>query len=171
MKRITINPLNAGSINKAIRELRAYQEWLDEKKDIYLARLAEVGRDAAEKAYFGGSVNPNIQKPGEEGLRVSVERRGNGYAVVANGSQVVFMEFGAGVRTEDHGLSGPLGIVIAPGGWSETEGEGTWSEWIAAGKDPERYPYNKTPRAGMYEAYKAIVEAQDRIAKEVFGQT
>ena len=72
MKTIEVDPLDITSVNKAITALKAHEVWRKRKITEYLQRLAKVGRDAAEKAYFGGSVNPNHMPSGEEGLRVSV---------------------------------------------------------------------------------------------------
>jgi hypothetical protein len=114
-----------------------------------------------------------------EGLRISVKDYDNGSAILAEGSQVIFLEFGAGVETKSHELAEPLGIEIMPGAWSEgPEGKHTWSTWLAGGtvrgqwvqRRFDEYPYNRTPRAGMWDAYKAIVEAQDRVAHEVFDE-
>ena len=168
MRKITLNPLDTASIEAAIEELKKHEEERKANIKKYIRRLAEIGAEAAQRAYYGGSINPNKMPSNEEGLRVSVEERDNGCAIVAQGSQVIFLEFGAGAWTESHELSGPLEIEIAPGSYSDTEGAGTWSDWIEAGNDPEDYRYNRTPRMGMWEAYKAILAAQDKVAKEVF---
>ena len=169
MKSYTIDPFDVKSIERAITLVNKHEAWRKNKIDLYLRRLANIGAEAARNAYYGGSVDPNMMKTGNEGLRVSVEKTDNGYAIKAEGSQVVFLEFGAGVPTQDHELSGPLPIEIMPGSWSEgPDGAHTWSKWLEDGRRFEDYPYNKTPRMGMWEAYKAIVAAQERIAKEVF---
>lgn len=154
MKTIEVDLLDIRSVNRAIKALESHKVWRKQKITLYISRLCELGRDAAQQAYGG---------------QVSVTVTPDGRGILAQGDQTIFLEFGAGVYTEDHGLSTPLSIIIAPGGWSETEGEKTWSEWVASGKPLEQYPYNQRPRAGMYEAYKAIVANQERIAKEVFN--
>lgn len=169
MKTIELDPFDITSVNKAIDALKAREVWRRQKITKYLQRLAEIGRDAAERAYYGGSVNPNHMPSGEEGLRVSVVDTPDGIVIRAEGSQVIFMEFGAGVYVQDHELSQPLPIEVIPGSWSESpEGAHTWSKWLKDGRRFEEYKYNRTPRAGMYEAYKAIVAAQEKVAKEVF---
>lgn len=158
MKTIEIDPFDSDSINAAIKALTKWEKERERKIDLYMQKLTQVGEVAAQRA-FGPGVTVKSHKDG----------RGR-WEIRADGDQVVFLEFGAGVYTTDHGLSTPLNILIYPGGWSETEGEHKWSEWIAAGKDPYQFPWNKQPRAGMYEAYKAIVAAQDRVAHEVFDK-
>lgn len=157
MKTIEVDPLDIKSINAAIAALEKHRVWRKQKITEYISKLCEIGAAAAKNAY---------------GSLVTVTVTPDGKGILAQGDQVIFLEFGAGVYTEDHGLTigADLSIVIAPGGWSETEGEHRWSQWIAEGKDPYKFPYNQKPRAGMLEAYKAIVAAQDRVANEVFSK-
>lgn len=157
MKTIEIDPFDTQSINKAIQELRAHQEWRKQKIAEYIRKLCELGAEAARRTY--GSL-----------VEVSVTPDGKG--IIAEGDQVVFLEFGTGTKTQDHELSAPLSIEIVPGSWSEgPEGKHTWSEWLRSqdwAGAMKGYPYDTQPRPGLYEAYKAIVANQDRIAQEVF---
>lgn len=168
MKTIIIDPFDKHSIDKAVSELKRFEEEREKKIKKYVHRLAEIGADAARNAYFGGSVHPNHMPSNTEGLRISVKDYDNGSAIFAEGSQVIFLEFGAGIYTKNHDLSGPLGIDVSPGSYSLTEGAGTYQDVLDGKVKPEEYRYNRTPRAGMWAAYKAIVEAQDRVAHEVF---
>lgn len=159
MNTIEVDLLDSASIDAAIKKLNKHLKERERKIDLYMQKLTQVGEVAAQRAY-GHSVE------------VKSHKDSNGvWEIRADGEQVIFLEFGAGVYTEDHGLTigSDLNILIYPGGWSETEGKHMWSEWIAAGKDPYKFPWNQRPRAGMLEAYKAIVAAQDRVAREVFG--
>lgn len=160
MTTINIDPLDSDSIDTAIKKLNKHLKERERKIDLYMQKLTQIGEVAAQRAY-GSLVTVKSHKDG----------RGR-WEIRADGDQVIFLEFGAGVYTEDHGLTigSDLNILIYPGGWSETEGKHRWSEWIAAGNDPYKFPYNQRPRAGMLEAYKAIVAAQDRVAREVFGK-
>lgn len=169
MKKVVLNAADPASIIAAVAEIKKHLADRERKMKVYVHRLAEIGAEAARRAYYGGSINPNHMPSNEEGLRVSVQDLPNGSAIIAQGSQVMFLEFGAGIKTRNHELSGPLGISISPGSYSETEGAGTWSDWIENGGDPEEYRYNRIPRAGMWEAYKAIQAAQQKVAEEVFG--
>lgn len=157
MKTIEVDPLDIKSINAAIAALEKHRVWRKQKITEYISKLCEIGAAAAKNAY---------------GSLITVTVTPDGKGILAQGDQVIFLEFGAGVYTEDHGLTigADLNIVIAPGGWSETEGVHTWSQWVASGRPLDKYPYNQKPRAGMLEAYKAIVAAQDRVANEVFSK-
>lgn len=164
MKTIEFDPFDVQSINKAIAEIKKHETWRKQKITEYIRKLCELGAAAAQQTY-GGSV------------QVSVTPDGKG--IIAEGDQVVFLEFGTGVKTTDHELSKPLSIEIMPGSWSEgPEGKHTWSTWLNGGyykgrwlqRRFEEYPYNTEPRPGLYEAYKAIVANQERIVQEVFGK-
>lgn len=178
MKKVVLNAADPASIIAAVAEIKKHLADRQSKIKTYVHRLAEIGAEAARNAYYGGSINPNHMPTNEEGLRVSVQDLPNGSAIIAQGSQVMFLEFGAGVETKDHELSGTLNIEIMPGSWSEgPEGKHTWSQWLdssgrflGVGRRFSDYPYNRTPRAGMWEAYKAIQAAQQKVAEEVFGK-
>ena len=166
MKTIEIDPFDSDSIDAAIKALNKFAKERERKIDLYVQKLAQVGEVAAQRA-FGGSVSVKAHKDGK-----------GRWEIRADGKQVVFLEFGTGELVEDHELSKPLRIEISPGSWSESKyGMHTWSEWLensgryeGNGITVRDYPYNTRPRAGMWEAYKAIVAAQDRIANEVFGK-
>ena len=165
MKTIEIDPFDLQSINRAIKELKAHETWRKQQITEYIKRLCEVGAEAARQTYKS---------------LVDVQVTPDGKGIIAEGDQVVFLEFGTGTKVQDHELSDPLSIEIMPGSWSESdEGKHTWSTWLAGGyvgKNNSRwiqrrfgdYPYDTEPRPGLYEAYKAIVANQEKIAQEVF---
>ena len=163
MKTIEFDPFDVQSINRAIEALEKHEVWRKQKVTEYVKRLTKVGVETAQTTY-GGQVSVNMI-PSMDGIR-------------AQGDQVVFLEFGTGVKVQDHPeLSNTLPIEIMPGSWSEgPEGKHTWSTWLAGGyirgnwsqRRFNEYPYNTEPRPGMWNAYKAIEAAQEKTAKEVF---
>jgi len=162
MKTIEIDPFDSESIEKAIKELNKFAKKRERDIETYVQKLAQCGAEAARKTY-GSLVEVTAHKDSDKVWEIR-----------ADGEQVVFLEFGTGTKTQNHQLSSPLPISIEPGSWSESpEGMHTWSKWLRsqnwAGAYKE-YPYNTTPRPGLWEAYKAIVANQDRIAHEVFGK-
>lgn len=162
MKTIEFDPYDIQSINKAIEAIEKHEVWRKQKITEYIHKLCLVGAEAAKKTYGG---------------LIHVEVTPDGKGIIGIGDQVVFLEFGTGVKVQDHPvLSHTLPITIEPGSWSESpEGKHTWSKWLEeyGGRYNDspgyrEYPYNTNPRPGMWEAYKAILANQDRIAKEVF---
>lgn len=169
MKKITIDPLDPASVRKALAALEKYERDVEKAVDVYTKELASIGREAAYWAYSPA------------GVQLDVERIDNGHKIVAKHDQIMFLEFGAGVTTQDHELSKPLGVPIEPGSWSDSEegakvlynGElvGTYQAWVKSGgrlyaKKDGSYRYNRQPRAGMLEAYKAIANGAKEAAKE-----
>lgn len=137
---------------------------LEKKAETLIERLVkEVGMPEADSA-FGGAVQMSAEKRGK-----------NSYALVASGDIVCFLEFGTGAETDTtHPFVGTVengaGISVRPGSWSESEhGAHTWSKWHDAGLPESQYPYNRSPKRGMYYAYKAITDRIAQIAGEVFG--
>lgn len=160
MKTIEFDPFDSDSIDRAVIALRKYEKERERLIALYVQKLAQCGEVAAQRTY-GSLVSVKSHKTAD-----------GTWEILANGDQVVFLEFGTGVYTHKHEIAGNnLGITIEPGSWSESpEGKHTWSQWLNSWTwNHKDYPYNTHPRPGMYEAYKAIVANQDRIAKEVFG--
>ncbi len=160
MKVIEFDPFDSDSIDIAVREVNRYAKERERLIGVYVQRLAQCGEVAAQKAY-----GPLVT------VRAHKDAQGN-WEIRADGEQVVFLEFGSGTKTQDHSLSAPLPINIQPGSWSEgPEGKHTWSRWLREQNwsgGYKSYPYDTRPRAGLWEAYKAIQANQDRIAREVF---
>lgn len=165
MKTIELDPFDVKSVNKAIEELEAFEKERENKIAEYIRRLCVKGANVAQNTY---------------GSTVIVQLNWDKDGIQAFGDQVVFLEFGTGIKVQDHPeLSKPLPIEIMPGSWSESpEGKHTWSTWLAGGEFKGRwlqrrfndYPYNTQPRPGMWEAYKAIEAAQEQVANEVFNK-
>lgn len=117
-------------------------------------KTASVGASEANSA-FGGEVFCQANKSAE------------GAKVVASGSQVSFLEFGAGQTTDSH-LSPPF--PVAPGSYSQTIGRkqflpGVRERWYHNG---QRYTRIQ-PRMGMLKASIAMRRELKRIASEVMG--
>ena len=145
-----------GLVAQAQKDLKA---WLEKKNDEFLTKLMEVGRAVAERS-FGSAAQVRIEK-----------RNANTYALIAEGEAVCFIEFGTGAYASpgEDGLAQYMPFDIRPGSWSDSEfGAGTWSNWINSGKDPDKYPYNRRPKYGMWNAYKEMDREAQRIAKEVY---
>lgn len=117
-------------------------------------KTASLGAREARSA-FGGEVFCQANKTAE------------GAKVVASGSQVPFLEFGAGVTTDSH-LSPPF--PVAPGSYSQTVGRkqflpGVRERWYHNG---QRYTRIQ-PRMGLLKASIAMRRELKRIASEVMG--
>ncbi len=98
MRRKTIRvPLTAAGEDRAIRELKAWQKWLERGTAALLKALAEEGVQVASARF------QSAQYDGTNDVSVSLEvREKNRIAVVAVGGAVLFIEFGTGVRYPDN---------------------------------------------------------------------
>lgn len=159
---VQIDVFDIDSIRRAAKEVEDTTKWLEKKSDELCRRLAELGKDVALTAYADAGAEMN------DDVDVEVVKAGKQYILRAFGSQVYFVEFGAGTAAgENYDTSVILPPVdITPGSWSKThthefEKWGTWHH--------KKVKYEKVvPRKGMYLAVKDIEQNIKNIAEEVF---
>ena len=129
---------------------------LREKVEEIAKRLCKVGE-------------PIIQATHGNHARVWSEPTENGYKVCADGEDILFIEFGTGLKAgQDAHLYDEVPGVVGEGTWSATHAKmySTWGFWVFAG---EIYYYTE-PHPAFYYAYQAMVEALPQIAQEVFSK-
>lgn len=162
---LRIDPYDKKSVEAAIRYIRNLRKDINEKRKVFIEKLANVGLAVAQVRFVGG------ESLGNGNVVVTTEPTKNGFKVVASGEDVCFIEFGTGVYA-GLGYEGNTGEVpVFPGSWSQSEnGEGRFvpgihEYWYYAGNKVE----GTVPQKGMYFAAKEIRRAVERIAKDVFG--
>lgn len=164
-KLILVDIFDIASVKRAAKEIEDYGKWINKKADELCRRLAELGEEVAVTAYADAGAESN------DDVNVEVERVGDAnYILRAFGSQVFFVEFGAGTAAgENYDTSVILPPVdISPGSWSRTQGThefDRWGSWHHAG---QKYT-EVVPRKGMYLAVKEAEQSIKRIAEEVFA--
>ena len=155
MKKTYNIDLSSKGIKELQKGLKEYDKWLKKKSDELCKRLATMGAIKAS-ANFGV-----IKYDGPEDHEISVEERDGGYAVVARGQTVLFVEFGSGLigygHPEPHGM-GP-GTYPGKGHWNDPDG---W--YYAHGKKSHGNP----PNMPMYNTVKELEQELARVVKEVF---
>lgn len=158
--KIKVNVFDPASIDNAISQIKAYRNSLQSKIETIVERLAILGTQVVEYQY-GLS---------HEDFEVSCITNGNSSMIIAEGDNVVFLEFGTGVYTEDHSSEMEAeGLPpIFAGSYSQTEGMGHFRPdhqyWYYEG-----IKYAGTlPTQGFYFASKEIKEQAVEIAKKVF---
>lgn len=159
MKKITV-ALDAKSINKAIRDIRKLDAEWNRKTNEVIRRLAEIG---ATKASLGFS---RAVYTGDNDVSISVKPIENGYAIIASGEAVLFIEFGSGI-TYGYGHPEPMGY--GPGTYP---GKGHWNDpngWRLPKSKGGTHTYGNPPSATMYHTGKELQQEVLRIAQEVFG--
>ena len=157
MKTITVE-LSVDSCKKAVDELKAYQKSVKPKLDEVCRRLAEIGRDEAQRIFDSAG-------EGNGGVVVTAVPCENGWKIVASGSDVYFIEFGTGDDVDPHY---DVSVPVAPGTWSQEHAlqYATNGYWYY-----RKVRYEGTPAyMPMYYAEKAIRANEKRVAQEVFGR-
>ncbi len=171
-KRTITIELSEQGIDKAIRELANYKRAFLKKVDILREKVAERLADEARKGFAGAVVDDLIR--GEQRyaqVDVSVDKRGSVMAVVANGEDAVWVEFGAGVYhngspgTSPHPHGVELGMTIGSFG----KGNGKREVWGFYEDGELRLTRGTPARMPMARAVTTVCNEISQIAKEVFG--
>ena len=148
------------SIGSAVKELRRYSAWVAEKEAELRSRLAMMGASVAS-IQFARAIYT-----GTNDISVRVDDTGSVAVIYAEGSALLFIEFGAGAH---YGYGHPLAGQFGYGPGTYPSDKGHWDDpngwWFGSGQ----HTYGNPPAAAMYSAVKEITENVTRIAKEVFA--
>lgn len=171
-KKVIRVALTTQGINKALRELERYKRDFLRKVELLRQRVAEELAKEAESGFNGALVDDLVKgTPRVAQVNVTVDDRGTVTAVIADGEDAVWVEFGAGVYhngspgSSPHPHGAELGFTI--GGYGKGYGKkNVWGFY----KDGELKLTHGTP-AQMPMARAVITVCQDveKIAREVFG--
>ena len=155
--------LSNSSINSAVKELRRYSAWIQDKEAELRSRLAMLGATVASIQFSRAIYN------GSNDISVRVDDTGSVAVIYAEGESVAFIEFGSGKKYGyGHPQAGELGF--GPGTWSDgPDGKGHWDDdrgwWYGSGQ----HSYGNPPAMAMAAAVNEITANVTRIAKEVFS--
>ena len=164
MPKVIKMDLSASSIDNAIKELQSFRDSLTRKKDKLLEELAYIGVKEASVRFTTAMYD------GINDSSVTLETVAGGYAIVAEGRAVAFIEFGAGVyyNTGDpYPNPRPEGIV---GIGEYGKGYGKRQAWGFRDEGGELIITRGNPAAmPMWYASKEMRSKIQKIAQEVFG--
>ena len=156
---ISVDLLSPRSVDRALEELRKLEEEFDKKVNIFLERLANLGRETLDG--LGYTVDSGA-------ITVTVEKIDDGYCINAAGQGIVFLEFGAGdTVASGNRYAGQMPFEVRPGSYSETHAQqySNYGIWIFGG-----VIYTEImPRNGMQTVWETIMQEWRSIAKEVFS--
>lgn len=148
-----------GDVGKALKTMT----------DELCRRLAYMGQEIA-RVYFFEALYDGIND-----ADVTVEKRDNGYAVVANGNAVLFIEFGAGVHYPDshpepHGMAhGTYGKGLGQNDyWYYTGMPGNAGGELAKGRSNTTRTHGNPANMPMYKTVKDLEGEVERMIKETF---
>jgi len=158
--------MSSQSFANAIQELTKYQKEAEEKANNLIKRLAEIGAEAVRNKFA------ETDHIGDDGIPfVVIERTNNGWAIVAKGNEVAFVEFGTGIMASYP--EAVNGVIVSDGSFSRTQGTGEYAKygsWHHKGiKYKDNPPAYSKPALGFVEARAAILRELPRVAKEIFG--
>lgn len=162
MKRVYNIDLSARGIKELQDGLKEYDKWLKQKSDELCKRLADMGAVKAS-LYFSRAIYT-----GPEDHEISVVPKDGGYAVRADGSTVLFVEFGTGLIGYGHPEPNGMGPGTYPGKghWSDPNG---W--WLPRDKNDghSQHTYGNPPNMPMYNTVKELEQELAIVVKEVFA--
>lgn len=171
-KKIISVELNTKSINNAIKELDRYKKEFLAKEKQLLEKLSMIGVQEASVRFTTAMYD------GVNDVQVSLDKTSNGYAIIASGQAVAFIEFGSGVyhnTSEPYPNPRPEGIV---GIGEYGQGKGKRRAWFYKGEpgtngELQNNGVVKTrgnPAAmPMWYASEEMKKSILQIAREVFG--
>ena len=155
--------LNEQDIEGAIRWLEAYKQDFLRKEKQLLDGLAEIGIKEASVRFTTAMYD------GTNDVSVRLDTINNGYAIVAEGNAVAFIEFGAGVyhnTSEPYPNPRPQGIV---GIGEYGKGKGKRKAWGYKNENDEVVITRGNPAAmPMWYASEEIKNSIAKVVKEVF---
>ena len=165
MKRTVINlNLSATSIDNAIKTLDAFKKDLREKEEKLMKALGEIGVQEASVRFTTAMYD------GTNDVSVKLDTTKNGYAIVAEGKAVAFIEFGAGVyhnTGEPYPNPRPTGIV---GIGEYGKGYGKRKAWGYRDDTGELVITRGNPAAmPMWYASEEMKNSITKIVREVWG--
>ena len=162
--------LSSKSIRDTIKQLEAYRDSLQDKNEIFVQRLAELGIPIIDE----NIVSAQGDSDKNHYTYIKINRFGN-YAratLTCEGSGLLFIEFGAGIHyntpagTSPHSKGEEFGYTIGSYG----QGKGKNESWVYVADSGEWVrSYGTESTMPMYKASVEIMQNIRRIAKEVFS--
>ena len=162
-KTITIDGLSKENIAAAIKEVRKYQAWVEQKEAELRTRLATLGATVASIQFARAIYN------GTNDVSVRVDDTGSVAVIYAEGESVAFIEFGSGAK---YGYGHPQAGEFGVGPGTYPEGKGHWDNpngWWIPKEHGGGHTYGNPPAMAMAQAVERIAEEVTTIAKEVFS--
>lgn len=161
--KITVNPFDKESIDNAIEMIEQYKKDFEAKKAEFIRRLAEVGVQTATSVFHVADYD------GTKDVTVYMEDTHTGYAVVAAGKTVGFIEFGAGIRNREWDNTGMDYTPPAHGTYGKGHGKQPYGWWFNPNDgEKAKHTYGNPPAEAMLQARDNMVMYVTQIAREVW---
>lgn len=161
--RIVVNPFDKKSIARAEKLVQQYKKDFEVKEREFCRRLAEIGVSVAQAGFSTADYD------GVNDVSVHMEKTSNGYAVVASGKTVGFIEFGTGVRYPEWDNSEVEYTPPPHGSYGKGQGKNPHGWWFKqADGAVARHTYGNQPAEAMLSARNRMIEQVTAIAREVW---
>ena len=156
--------INFDGLQTFEKSLEGFAEDVAKKGDKLCEELAELGREVAD-VRFRDAVYSGVND-----VDVQAEKTDDGYYVIAEGTSVLFIEYGTGINTAPHTIP-----VYERGGYGQ--GKGKNKAWVYNGRQGNNgiplgkgrvLTYGDPANECMYSAAEEMRDNVTRIAKEVF---
>lgn len=163
MKRIVINPFDKKSIERACEIVTQYKKDFESKEAEFIRRLAEIGVSVASAGFSTADYD------GVNDVVVSMEKTETGYAVIASGKTVGFIEFGTGVRYPEWDDSTTAYTPPPHGSYGKGRGKNPHGWWFRGSEGADaRHTYGNQPAEAMLTARNQMIDQAVQIAREVW---
>jgi hypothetical protein len=161
--RIVVDPLDKKSVAAAIKMVTQYKRDFESKEQEFVRRLAEIGVRIASGMFAVADYD------GTKDAQVRLEKTKTGYAVIADGSTVGFLEFGTGIRNREWG-GDDLDYTPPPhGSYGKHHGKQPYGWWFNPQDGAKAvHTYGNPPAEAMLSARDAMVQRVIQIAREVW---
>ena len=176
MSKIISFQLNASSINTAIKEIKEYQKDIEKKSKELRHEIAEELKKEIEKIVRSSMVD-DLVDGGYKTPNVTVSYRDHGEnttVVAAIGSDIVWIEFGAGVHynggvgTKPNPYANEVPGIVGIGEYGQ--GRGAQDKWVFSDGDGSHWTYGTKATMPMYNATKNVLRNIEDIARRVFSK-
>lgn len=151
---------------------------MPEKANKIFYKLCEIGEQEVRKAHrdveYDYNFDTNSQVAIQSDIRTYIDVVDNKTSLVAEGQQLLFHEFGAGIsknnpREWSNVLNIPVPLTILPIG-TYGQGFGMNEKWVYREANMAFLTKGYKAKAGFAHAINAIVANTDRIIKEVLNE-
>lgn len=161
--KIVIDPFDKKSISTALKQIKQYKVDFEAKEQEFIRRLAEIGVSVAQAGFAIADYD------GVNDVSVRMEKTSTGYAVIAAGEAVGFIEFGTGVKYPEWDNTDMEYTPPAHGTYGKLQGRNSWGWWFK-GSDgaAARHTYGNPPAEAMRTARDEMVQRVTDIAREVW---
>lgn len=162
--------LSVKGINNLVKKLETYKSQLNDKNEVFVKRLAEIGLPVIDSRI--SLAEGDSDKNHYAYIKINRFEDYSEARLIVEGKDLLFIEFGAGIHyntaagTSPHPKGEELGYTIGSYG----KGHGSQDHWYYTDEDGTRKTsYGTQATMPVYSAYAEIRRKIITIAKEVFG--